>query len=50
MPRRFGPVACGQSAELWIVQDNLAMLRQLGIVTDDELATAGTPTVATPTP
>jgi predicted ester cyclase len=36
-------VACGQLAENWIVQDNLTMLRQLGIITDDELATAGTP-------
>jgi hypothetical protein len=26
------------------------MLRQLGIITDEELATVGTPTVATPTP
>jgi steroid delta-isomerase-like uncharacterized protein len=43
-------VACGQIAENWIVQDNLTMLRQLGIITDDELATAGTPTVATPAP
>lgn len=37
-------VACGQLAENWIVQDNLTMLRQLGIVSDDELTTAGTPT------
>ena len=37
-------VACGQLAENWIVQDNLTMLRQLGIITDEELATAGTPT------
>ena len=43
-------VACGQLAENWIVQDNLTMLRQLGIITDEELATVGTPTVATPTP
>jgi len=43
-------VACGQLAENWIVQDNLTMLRQLGIITDDELTTVGTPTVATPTP
>ena len=41
-------VACGELAEQWIVQDNLGMLRQLGVVTDDELADAGTPTVATP--
>jgi steroid delta-isomerase-like uncharacterized protein len=43
-------VACGQIAENWIVQDNLTMLRQLGIITDDELADADTPTVATPVP
>jgi steroid delta-isomerase-like uncharacterized protein len=43
-------VACGQIAENWIVQDNLTMLRQLGIITDDELADAGIPTVATPVP
>jgi|GEM_PF-322258 len=43
-------VACGQITENWIVQDNLTMLRQLGIITDDELADAGTPTVATPVP
>jgi hypothetical protein len=43
-------IACGTLAENWIVKDNLTMLRQLGIVTDDELATVGTPTVATPAP
>jgi steroid delta-isomerase-like uncharacterized protein len=43
-------VACGQIVENWIVQDNLTMLRQLGVVTDDELATVGVPTVATPVP
>ena len=43
-------VMCGELAENWIVQDNLTMLRQLGIITDEELATAGTPTVATPAP
>jgi hypothetical protein len=36
--------------ETGIVQDHLTMLRQLGIITDDELATVGTPTVATPQP
>jgi hypothetical protein len=46
----FVRVTCGQIAEAWFVQDNLTMLRQLGIITDDELATAGTPTVATPAP
>jgi steroid delta-isomerase-like uncharacterized protein len=43
-------VECGQIAENWIVQDNLTMLRQLGVITDDELATVGTPTVANPVP
>jgi len=43
-------VECGQIMENWIVQDNLTMLRQLGIITDEELATVGTPTVATPAP
>jgi steroid delta-isomerase-like uncharacterized protein len=43
-------VECGRIAENWIVQDNLTMLRQLGIITDEELASVGTPTVATPTP
>jgi hypothetical protein len=33
-----------------VVSDYLTMLRQLGIVTDEELATAATPTVATPVP
>ena len=43
-------VVCGELAENWIVQDNLTMLGQLGVITDDELATVGTPTVATPVP
>jgi steroid delta-isomerase-like uncharacterized protein len=43
-------IACGRLAEQWVVADYLTMLRQLGIVTDEELATAGTPTVATPAP
>jgi len=43
-------VACGELAEQWIVQDNLGMLRQLGVVTDDEMGDVGTPTVATPMP
>jgi steroid delta-isomerase-like uncharacterized protein len=37
-------IACGQLAENWIVQDNLTMLRQLGIISGEELTTAGTPT------
>jgi predicted ester cyclase len=43
-------VACGQLAEVSIVADNLTMLRQLGIVSDEELTSVGTPTVATPAP
>ena len=43
-------VACGQIVENWIVQDNLTMLRQLGVITDDEITTVGAPTVATPVP
>src|SRR5215213_9707130 len=43
-------VACGELAEAWVVADNLTMLRQLGIISDEELVTAGTPTVATPVP
>jgi hypothetical protein len=43
-------VACGKLAENWAVAGRLTELRQLGIVTDDELSTVGTPTVATPAP
>jgi hypothetical protein len=43
-------VACGKLREQWIVQDNLGMLRQLGVITDDEMGDVGTPTVATPMP
>jgi steroid delta-isomerase-like uncharacterized protein len=43
-------VACGKLTEQWIVQDNLGMLRQLGVITDDEMGDIGTPTVATPVP
>ena len=46
----FWRVACGRIAEAWVLPDNLTMLRQLGVITDDELRTAGTPTVATPAP
>jgi|SRR5689334_13276025 ketosteroid isomerase-like protein len=46
----FERVACGKIAEVWVLFDNLTMLRQLGIITDDELHTVGTPTVNTPTP
>ena len=52
-------VECGLLAEQWVVLDYLSMVRELGLVTDDELATigsaaaAGTPTAtldATQTP
>lgn len=43
-------VECGLLVESRVVTDRLSEYRQLGIVTDDELATAGTPTVATPVP
>jgi predicted ester cyclase len=46
----FHRIACGRIAEGWVLPDNLTMLRQLGIITDEELADAGTPTVATPAP
>ncbi len=43
-------IECGKLAEQWIVQDNLGMLRQLGVITDDEMADAAEPDVATPVP
>ena len=46
----FARVACGKVAEVWVLVDNLTMLRQLGIISDEELRDAGTPTVATPVP
>ena len=41
-------IECGQIAENWIVQDNLTMLQQLGVITEDELTTTATPTVPSP--
>jgi predicted ester cyclase len=35
-------VACGKLSEQWIVQDNLGMLRQLGVITDVEMVSVGT--------
>jgi predicted ester cyclase len=42
-------VECGELAEQWIVQDNLGMLLQLGVITEAELADADAPG-ATPAP
>jgi predicted ester cyclase len=42
-------VECGKLAEQWIVADYLSMMRQAGILTDDELATLGS-AAATPQP
>ena len=46
----FYRIACGKIAEAWFLPDNLTLLRQLGIITDEELRDAGTPTAATPVP
>ena len=46
----FARVECGEIAEVWALPDNLTMLRQLGVITDDELVDVDIPTVATPTP
>lgn len=43
-------VRCGQLVEQWDVADYLGLLRQVGIVADDELEAVGTTTVATPAP
>lgn len=44
-------VECGLLAEQWVVLDHLSMMRELGIVTDDELATVGNAAApATPAP
>jgi len=46
----FFRIACGRIAEDWVLPDNLTLVRQLGIITGEELQDAGTPTVATPVP
>jgi steroid delta-isomerase-like uncharacterized protein len=46
----FVQVACGRIAGVWTLPDNLSMLRQLGVISDAELRTVDTPTVATPAP
>ena len=38
-------IACGKLAENWVVADRFSELRQLGVITDDELATVGEPSV-----
>jgi predicted ester cyclase len=43
-------IECGKLSEQWIVQDNLGMLRQLGIITQDEMSDSAEPDVATPVP
>lgn len=44
----FYRVECGKLAEVWAVLDYLSMVRELGIITDDELATIGSAAAATP--
>jgi hypothetical protein len=44
----FARVACGKLVEMWVLPDNLTLLRQLGIIGDEELRDVGNPTVATP--
>jgi predicted SnoaL-like aldol condensation-catalyzing enzyme len=43
-------VECGKLAEQWIVADYLSMMRQAGILTDDELTTLGSAAAANATP
>jgi predicted ester cyclase len=43
-------VECGKLAEQWVVADYVTMLRQSGILTDDELATLGSAADAGATP
>jgi predicted ester cyclase len=44
-------VECGKLAEQWVVADYVTMLRQAGVLTDDELATVGSAAdAATPQP
>lgn len=46
----FWRIECGLLAENWVVTDRLSEYRQLGIVSDDELADAESMTGATPVP
>ena len=43
-------VACSRIVEARNTSDGLGYRRQVGIITDDELRTVGTPTAATPAP
>jgi steroid delta-isomerase-like uncharacterized protein len=43
-------IACGKLAENWVTTDRLSQYRQLGIITEEELATVDTPAMATPEP
>jgi steroid delta-isomerase-like uncharacterized protein len=43
-------IACGRIAETWASGDSLGLLRQFGIISDDELAGVETPSPGTVTP
>jgi hypothetical protein len=43
-------IECGKLAENWVTTDRLSQYRQLGIITEEELATVDTPAMATPEP
>ena len=43
-------IECGQIVASWVQANGLDLRRDLGIITEEELADAGTPTVATPVP
>ena len=43
-------IECGRIAETWASGDSLGLLRQFGIIADDELASVATPSPGTVTP